>query len=76
MATVTKKTGLGVTCPKCHSEDDTLLLDLNDLSEIRCDGCSEHFSAEEARALVAAELERWSKVVRLVEMARELASTK
>jgi hypothetical protein len=76
MATATRTTGFGVKCPHCHSEEGTLKLDLNDLSEISCPECDETFSAEQARDLVAAELDRWEAVCQMVKLARELAAAK
>lgn len=74
MATATKIKGFNATCPMCHDEDSTVTLDLNDLSECRCSGCDAMFSAEQARDLAAAELAKWERVVKFVEMGRMLAA--
>ena len=63
------KTGFGVSCPHCHDTDGSIALDLNDVQTIRCSGCDEEFSPQQARDMVAAELARWEAVCRWVEMA-------
>ena len=44
-------------------------IDLNNLNEVTCSGCSETFSPRQARDLVAAELARWDAVCRWIELA-------
>ncbi len=75
MATATEPKAiktLNVTCPHCLSADDTVKLDLNDLSEVTCSGCDEVFSPAEAAAVFAALAERWEAVARWVESAPPL----
>jgi transposase-like protein len=75
MATATKKmASLQVSCPFCHDEDATISMDLNQVGTIRCSSCDEEFTARQACDRLVAELDRWEKVARLVEMATALAA--
>jgi uncharacterized protein (DUF983 family) len=70
MATATQKaTSFSVCCPHCHDEGAVIELDLNEVGTIRCSSCDTEFTATEARDLAAAELARWERLVRWVEMA-------
>jgi hypothetical protein len=70
MTTAAKKTlSFGVLCPHCHSEDDTVVIDLNNLGECRCTGCDETFTPREACDLFVAAAEKWERVARWVEAA-------
>jgi hypothetical protein len=70
MASATGKfTGFTLSCPFCRSADDTLLLNLNDLTECHCSDCEETFSPAQARDLAAAEVVRWEAVVRWIGLA-------
>jgi transposase-like protein len=70
MASATGKfTGFGVVCPYCSDDEATVTLNLNDLAECHCEGCSETFTPEMARDLAAAELARWEEVVRWIALA-------
>lgn len=60
MATKTKT--LALVCPCCNDADSALKLNLSDLAEITCDGCSETFSAEQAVAMLTAQLEKWQSI--------------
>lgn len=62
-------TGFGITCPFCRSEDDAVMLNLNDLAECHCADCEETFRPEQARDLAAAELARWEAIVRWIALA-------
>lgn len=68
----TKIKGFSISCPHCRDEDSTVTIDLNDLAELRCGGCDVTFSAKEAVALAQAELAKWLKVARWVELASEV----
>lgn len=71
MATATTRTARGfkVLCPMCSDPDATVRIDLNDLRSIECGSCGESFSAADAAAKAAEQLERWRSVQRWVEMA-------
>ncbi len=64
--------GFKVTCPHCHDGDATVTIDLNDLSECRCSGCDEVFTAREACEMFAREAARWEAVAAWVELAKGL----
>jgi len=53
MATATRKTSFGVTCPHYHDTDATLAIDLGDIQTITCSGCDETFSPHQARDMAA-----------------------
>ena len=76
MAKTTPARGFGVTCPKCHNEDATISLDLNDVHMLTCSYCEEAFSAEEARDLAAAALAKWDAVCRWVALAAPTSDVK
>lgn len=67
--TTGKFTGFSISCPYCRSDEDTVVLNLNDLDECHCQGCDETFSPEQARDLAAEELARWEAVVRWITLA-------
>jgi Zn ribbon nucleic-acid-binding protein len=73
MAAATRnKTTFGVTCPFCFDADAVISLDLNCVGTIRCSSCDEEFTAQQARNKAAETLAAWEKVVRFVELARDL----
>jgi hypothetical protein len=74
-ATATKAISFKVTCPKCHSGEPTIVIDLNDLALIRCNDCDELFTAREACEAFAREAARWEAVAQWVEMAQGLAQS-
>lgn len=67
--TTGKFTGFQVFCPYCRDDEATVTLNLNDLDECHCEGCSETFTPEMARDLAEAELARWEAVVRWIALA-------
>lgn len=76
MATATKTAkGFRLSCPFCGASDDnTLNLDLTDMNRVTCGGCDEEFSPAEALAKATETMAAWAKVVRMVEIGRELAA--
>jgi hypothetical protein len=71
MATKTK-VGFGVSCPLCGCGDEAITLDVNDLTKLSCQGCSEEFTPAEALAKARATLARWEKVVAWIDSAEAL----
>jgi uncharacterized protein (DUF983 family) len=58
MATVSKTTrGFRAPCPKCN--DDTVTVQLADVSQLYCTSCEEEVSLDDVRALV----EGWAPVL-------------
>jgi transposase-like protein len=75
MSTAAEKlTKLTTFCPFCGSDDATIQLDLGDINSLTCSECSETFTAEDAVAKMTEGLKQWEKVVRFVEMGRQLAA--
>lgn len=79
MATATeskRKTfrGFKVTCPMCGDAEATVKLDLNNLTECVCSSCDAEFSPREAMTKALEMLNRWTAVVRWVEMAPDAAN--
>jgi transposase-like protein len=75
MATRTKTASFDICCPKCWSTDSRhLSINLNDLDDIVCGDCDSSFTAEEAVALLAEQLEKWKKVQRWVAAGRAILS--
>lgn len=70
MATKTA-TSLELRCPFCGADGVFLGLNLNALDVIQCGECSEEFSPTQAREKVAEQLERWERVIRMIEAVSE-----
>lgn len=68
-STTGKYTSFGILCPYCHSDEDTVTLTLNDLTECHCTECDMTFSPADARDRAAAEAARWEAVVRWIDLA-------
>jgi transcription elongation factor Elf1 len=67
--------GFRLTCPFCGSgEDNTLNLDLTDMTTIACGSCSEEFTPAEALAKATETMAAWQKVVRMIEFGRQIAA--
>lgn len=64
--------GFELICPMCHEADAALGLNLNNLDECRCESCGEAFTPEDARDMVAVQLERWEAVIRLIKHAHKV----
>lgn len=59
-----------LSCPKCGADDtNAILLDLNALNVVKCDACSEEFTAKEAASIFREHASRWESVVRWIESA-------
>lgn len=65
------KTGFAVSCPMCGASG-AIHVDLNDVHTCTCEDCGDSFAPETARAKVAAELARWDRVVRWIELAGDV----
>lgn len=72
-ATRTAK-GFKVLCPFCGDSEATVKMDLNDLRSCSCTSCDEEFSPMDALEKARAAMAAWERVVRFVEMGRELAA--
>lgn len=72
MAATSTKTAFAVICPFCLNSDETVHLDLNDLTSLTCSGCSESFTAQAARDKAAECLAQWERVVRWLELAEKV----
>ncbi len=65
--------GWGLICPHCGGSEEALVVDLNDLGSIRCDACSEEFSAEDAIEATQRKLDRWVAVAEWISRARTIS---
>lgn len=61
-----------VICPFCGNADETVRIDLNNLTECECSGCNETFSPKAAVEKAAEHLRQWQAVARWVEAAGEM----
>jgi hypothetical protein len=75
MATKSKPLTFGVRCVHCADPDAELSINLGDLEQITCSACDTTYSAREARDLAAAELARWEKVCKWIQMAGEVLAS-
>lgn len=76
MATANKSAkGFRLSCPFCGTSDDnTLNLDLTDMTTIQCGSCDSEFTPDEALAKATEMMAAWQKVVRFVEIGRQMAA--
>jgi hypothetical protein len=52
-----------VKCPKCLSDDETVVIDLHDLADCHCMGCEHEFSPQDAVRAFEAQAAEWQRVV-------------
>jgi Zn ribbon nucleic-acid-binding protein len=71
MATRTKPLSFRASCPHCRSDDD-LMIALTNIEEVHCGSCSESFTPDEAVAMLAEQLEKWTKVARWIKAGRAI----
>jgi hypothetical protein len=69
MATATARRTLDVSCPFCLTEDATIVLDLGNLDECKCEGCDATFSAAVAATKFEEMMLGWKRVAAWVDAA-------
>jgi transcription elongation factor Elf1 len=60
---------LKLTCPFCGQDESPIQLNLNDLSEITCDGCSEGYSVRQALEKANEVAARWQQLAAWIDAA-------
>jgi hypothetical protein len=55
------QTGFELSCPNCYGDECDLIVEMNDLSTVRCLRCMEDFTPEEARDTIAEALAPWNR---------------
>jgi hypothetical protein len=74
MATATASKALKsfkLSCPMCGASE-AIQLDLNDLTTVTCGECSDEFTPEAARKVLAERFRRWDAVIAWIALAGEV----